>query len=349
MVDQNRIVVASAGAGILQDKDVLRRIRGSVWGKLDPRFFLIALLSLVFHAAFIFVLNQVKLRPAEMVQIEKIPERFARLIIEKPLPREVTAAKGKEAAAKADEADAESAPEEAKTTEAKREISQTVAKKNVAARVAKVEKKIRTVGVLGILTGTGGTAQGPAVVDVLGAGGSRKERNQDLEAALEQTSGLRKTESIDVLNRKLVKSKDVQVDPREDIDDLLADVRKAKPRDLVKEGDIIIRLPDQIEGAASSSAKRNNSAISEVVNMNKASIKLTYNKHLKRDPTLAGKITVRFTISAAGTVTEVRILENTTGSPVFERDIIRKVRMWRFEAIPEGEVSVTYPFVFQSS
>ena len=73
----------------------------------------------------------------------------------------------------------------------------------------------------------------------------------------------------------------------------------------------------------------------------------SYEKHLKRIPELAGKITVRFTIAASGRVTSVQILENTTGNNDLERDISRKIKMWRFEKIAEGDVTVTYPFVFQ--
>jgi len=86
-----------------------------------------------------------------------------------------------------------------------------------------------------------------------------------------------------------------------------------------------------------------------VVASHKTSIRMSYEKYLKRIPDLAGKVTVRFTISATGRVTIVQILENTTACKELERDIVRKVKMWRFEAIPEGDVTVTYPFLFRSS
>ena len=58
---------------------------------------------------------------------------------------------------------------------------------------------------------------------------------------------------------------------------------------------------------------------------------------------------MRFTILASGKVTNVQILENTTENSDLERDIIRKVKMWHFEEIAEGKVTVTYPFVFRPS
>jgi TonB family protein len=111
----------------------------------------------------------------------------------------------------------------------------------------------------------------------------------------------------------------------------------------------VIQRPEAIEGAASASAKRDNDAINTVVASHKASIRMTYEKFLQRDPSLAGKVTVRFTITAGGQVTKVEILENTTGNTELEQEIIRKVRMWEFEPVPEGDVTVTYPFLFSLS
>jgi TonB family protein len=84
-----------------------------------------------------------------------------------------------------------------------------------------------------------------------------------------------------------------------------------------------------------------------VVNTHKVSIRMSYERFLKRSPDLAGKITIRFTIDAAGNVSRVEIVENTTGNKDLEDEINRKVAMWKFESIGEGEVTVTYPFIFQ--
>ena len=64
---------------------------------------------------------------------------------------------------------------------------------------------------------------------------------------------------------------------------------------------------------------------------------------------LSGKITVRFTISASGSVTMVKVLENTTGNTELENEIMRKIKMWQFEPIAEGDVTVSYPFVFMTA
>jgi TonB family protein len=197
-----------------------------------------------------------------------------------------------------------------------------------------------------MLTGVGATAKGPAVVDVLGAMGTRKETGGNLEEALSKMTGLRRTDNVEVLQRKLVKSKDVAIEHKQEIDDLIASVGTAKSVDLVKKGEFVIQRPESIEGAGSSNAKRDNNAINAVVASHKVSLRMSYEKFLKRDPNLSGKITVRFTISAAGSVASVSILENTTSNSELEHEIISKIRMWQFETVPEGDVTVTYPFVF---
>jgi TonB family protein len=338
----------AGSSAVICDKAMLRQVRGSMWNKIEPGFFIIMLLSIVLHGGLIFSINRMKLPPQRVLTIEEIPDRFVKFIIEKPMPKDMQKKNAQEVTGPASEA----ARTQGQTETLKEEITpaqRAVAQKNVATRVANVESKIRTVGVLGLLTGTGTTAKGAAVIDVLGSRGNRKERNQDLELALQGQAGLIKTSDAGVLEQKVVQSKDIPLVGRsEDIDDLL-DMGKTTTKDLMKTGNIIIRPPESIEGAASSNARRNDDVIGEIVTRNKAGIKLSYDKFLKRDPDLAGKITIRFTISAAGTVTTVAILENTTGNIAFEQELIRKIKLWRFDEVPEGDVTVTYPFLFNPS
>lgn len=345
---QGNVVVIGNGQALLNKKALLREIRGSFWQNIDKRFFIIMLLSLLIHSVLIYRINTIKLKPVETLLIEKIPERFARLIVEKPIPKETPQSQTSDETKKNEKAE-EPEKKIPKTPSEKKAIESKIAKKAVAARAARVEKKIRTVGVLGMLTGVGTTAKGPSVIDVLGNMNRKKERFQDLEKALENMSGLKQTGNMDLMKRKLVRSKDVSVSHRENIDNLVASIGGAKTTTFAKKGNFIIQRPESIEGAASSNAKRDNSAINKVVRSHKTSIRMSYEKYLKRVPDLTGKITVRFTISASGRVTSVQILENTTGNKNLERDIARKVKMWRFEAVPEGDVTVTYPFLFKPS
>ena len=68
-----------------------------------------------------------------------------------------------------------------------------------------------------------------------------------------------------------------------------------------------------------------------------------------RNPTLAGKITVRFTILPSGRVSDVTVADSSIDDEGLKSRIIRVIKNWRFPAIPEseGNVTVNFPFIFQ--
>jgi TonB family protein len=345
---EGKVIVV--GNTVTIDSGLLRGIKGPLWGQADGRFFCIMAFSFLVHLGMVWTISRMQLSAPPVRTIEQIPERFARLIIDKPIvketprPIDTQAPHAAESAEQPEEAAKESAQQQT-GAEARRQE----AKQSVARRAQHVEEKIRNVGVLGLLTGTGATARGGSVVDVLGKIGDRRNAAGDLDKMLENMAGLQKAPGMDVLDKKLVGSKEVALDYREDIDDLLADMSKVTTKTIAKQGNVIINRPKSIEGAASSDALRQNEAINSIVSSHKVSMRMTYERYLKRDPGLEGKITVRFTIAASGAVTVVEILENTTSSKELENEIVRKIKMWRFEPVREGEVSVTFPFIFQSS
>ena len=73
-----------------------------------------------------------------------------------------------------------------------------------------------------------------------------------------------------------------------------------------------------------------------------------YESELRKNPTLAGKITVQFTIQERGNVTGAKVVENTMGSPAVGNCVTKTVARFRFNPGPEGgSVTFKYPFVFQ--
>ncbi|NLE02630.1 MAG: energy transducer TonB [Fibrobacter sp.] len=341
MIPDNEIVISRVSRLEL-DKKTLSQIRGRIFLKLDSRFFLIVTLSVIIHLVSIIYFTHSKVEEKDHIVIEQVPERFAKLIIDKPIEK----TKKNQTDKKELKSTTETKTGEPKKTSGNVVLQKRNAQREVKTQVAQVEEKVRTVGVLGMLTGVGKTAKGPSVVDVLGTMKEQKNNFNDLDAVLEKMSGLKKNVSVDVLDRKLVKSKDVVISHKEEIDDLIASVGQATYVDLAKKGDFVIQRPERIEGAAATNAKRDPAAINEIVSSHRNSIKMSYEKFLKRNPELAGKISVIITITASGSVTDIVVTENTTGSPEFEQEIVRKIKMWQFDPIGDGDCTVSYPFVF---
>lgn len=71
-----------------------------------------------------------------------------------------------------------------------------------------------------------------------------------------------------------------------------------------------------------------------------------YERELKRNPTLKGRVVVRFTITSAGRASGVEIEENSLGDDAVGACIRTIVRTWAFPFKPDDEVTVSYPFVF---
>ncbi|MBL8027763.1 MAG: energy transducer TonB [Fibrobacteres bacterium] len=102
-----------------------------------------------------------------------------------------------------------------------------------------------------------------------------------------------------------------------------------------------------ISGSTESMGGRSPEGIRIVVMNHMGGLRAEYNKRLRDNPSLKGKIAVRFTINPAGHVTECRTLINTMNDPQLEKLIISRIKTWQFESCMNcGMATVTYPFVF---
>jgi len=89
--------------------------------------------------------------------------------------------------------------------------------------------------------------------------------------------------------------------------------------------------------------------IAAVIKESLGQIRYCYERHLSADPNLNGKVQVKFTIGAAGTVTTQEIGATTLKNAMVEGCILRRVARWKFPQ-PKGgtSVMVTYPFLFKA-
>ncbi len=76
-------------------------------------------------------------------------------------------------------------------------------------------------------------------------------------------------------------------------------------------------------------------------------IKACYQKGLQSNPSLSGKVKVKFLIAPTGAVTGVKVADSGLNSPAVENCIVRNIKTWKFpRAKGGGSTMVVYPFVF---
>jgi len=87
-------------------------------------------------------------------------------------------------------------------------------------------------------------------------------------------------------------------------------------------------------------------ALTRYVRSRTRAIQACYEKELKRNPSLKGKIVIRFSIMPNGRTGEIDIEENSLGNEAVASCIRTIVRSWNFPFKPDSEVPVSYPFLF---
>ncbi len=96
-------------------------------------------------------------------------------------------------------------------------------------------------------------------------------------------------------------------------------------------------------------AKRTADEIERVFQKNKGSIFNLYNRALRKNPSLSGKVVVELTISPSGVVTAVKILSSELGDDKLERKLVIKIKKFKFTKAKVAEITVTYPIDFLPS
>jgi hypothetical protein len=89
-------------------------------------------------------------------------------------------------------------------------------------------------------------------------------------------------------------------------------------------------------------------AIRQVVHAHLDEVRKCYEDQLKSNPSLSGKLLIRFILSEAGTVSEAAVKKSTIPSPAVSSCIVERVKMWTFPAAKGIVGVVEYPFEFSS-
>jgi TonB family protein len=97
----------------------------------------------------------------------------------------------------------------------------------------------------------------------------------------------------------------------------------------------------------SNKASRSREEIERVFDANKGRIFTLYNRALRENPALQGKVVLRLTIAPDGRVTFCEIVSSELGDPELERGLVQRVLQFQFEARDDVEaITTTKPIDF---
>lgn len=91
---------------------------------------------------------------------------------------------------------------------------------------------------------------------------------------------------------------------------------------------------------------RSREEIEMVFDQNKGAIYSLYNRALRRDPTLQGKLVLRLTIEPSGLVSNCEVVSSELEDPELKRKLVQRVKLFRFLQKDVAKVTTTKPIDF---
>ena len=86
-------------------------------------------------------------------------------------------------------------------------------------------------------------------------------------------------------------------------------------------------------------------AVSRVLRRRSGAVKRCYEKALKRNEGVNGKLVVKFQIGSAGRITRIKVVKNGTGDSGVASCITSAMKGWRFPIPEGGPVTFSFPFI----
>jgi len=309
-------------------------VRGTWMTGLDWAFTVIVAVSFLGHAAMVVYLRNVDW--PRKPDIEEIPDRFVQMVV-KAKPPEPT--KTETSDEKTDDKPADKVATNS-SAKKKRELSSEEKARLDAERRARLAEQVRNTGILKLL---GAKADGSgSIADVLGKG----DVDRDQEKAFQGVGGLTVATSDAALRG--VKSGTGGSGK-------VADIGSLRGAGTIAGGSTGAGVTEKrVSGVVRSEApavdgELDPALVSKEVRARIGAVKACYERALKRNPNLSGKVKVRWTITAAGTVSGVDISDDSMGDSEVSSCIKQLVARWRFPAPSGGSVEVEFPFVFTAS
>jgi hypothetical protein len=321
-------------------------VRGSALTGVDWFFTTIAAISFLFHLIFIIYLRSVDW--PRKPDIEAVPDRFVQMVVKKPEEKKAEVKKPVEAKKEEEKkpekkkgADEEkkAAPKHELTDEEKAKLAEEKARLD-AERRARLADQVKQTGLLKLL---GAKADGEgSIADVLGKG----DVDRDQEKAFQGVGGVGVANNNDQLRG--IKSGGSGSGRVASVGGLRGGAGIAGG------GTGSAAAEKKVSGVVKSEApavdgELDPAMVAKEVRTRLGAIKACYERALKRNPNLSGKVIIHWTITQAGTVSGVDVEQDTLGDAEVASCIKSLIARWRFPAPSGGSVEVSFPFVFQAS
>ncbi len=298
----------------------------------DIMFKVILILFLAVGGYLSYLIHGMPMPKNNKINLEKYTRHVARIIIK---PRQVATIVPEGKTGLASTKSAEETPD--KTPDKPAES----ASKNPTRSAEAARKAIMNKGLVGLIAGTGKASKESTVIEALVDRGLVRELDeilksgQDLEIELPSVTDIGTGNFDDILS-----------DSKVEVDNLISGMKVDDKVELSEKGDVNLEDFGQFTGGDAALGWRSEQSIRDVILSYMGRVTYTYNKYLKQNPDLRGKVIVEMTIAASGEVTDCRIVTSTVNNPAFEQDLLKVVSSFRFKPIPEGEITVQNPFIF---
>ena len=305
---------------------------------------LVIILLLLFLGAGVF-LNLIKLPEIQQKALDDVSPRLAKLILEKQKVKPPPPKKEKPKEAKKEEKKKEK-PKEKKKEEPKKkeEAKKKEEKKEVKKDAREVAKQS---GLIALSDELEDLRESFDLDDTLNkpqqTGGKQAIKvataSDLLTATAGQSSGGIKTDTLNrtIKTSELAQRQTTRVESKIESDEKLAKAATAAKK--------------QSGGSSSGSSvgKRTPDEIERVFQKNRGRIDNLYQRALRKDPSLAGKVVIEITIAPNGQVTGVKILSSELGDEKLERKLVLSIKKFKFANSNVAEITLTYPIDFLPS
>jgi hypothetical protein len=302
-------------------------VRRRVTAEIDRLFAVVLAATALLHVACVVYLRQVDWprRPS----LEEIPDRFIRQVVRAPRPTPPPAAPA-----------AVAHPTPRPATHARAPAPAANPTRPAPKSRDELAAEVRRIGLIRLLPALGPDGSS-SIVDVLSGGAVDRPLEEALRGvggvAVASTDSLRGLQPAGTGHGRVATPDDLR-GPRG-----IAAARAIGP---VAERDVSSRL--KVDRPVLEGGHADLESITREIRARRKAIAACYERALKQNPALSGKLVVRFSIGAAGTISAIDIDDDTLGAPEVGACVRALVARWRFAPPAEAPVELSFPFVFQA-